>query len=91
MRAHLVIDAGAGVTLPGSALAPNQVLRFALHCLADTVTTHHAPVRAQYTQSLMAAEGNNVVIKHLRAIRASPGKIERALGDWRPARGPHPG
>ena len=47
VRAHLVIDAGAGVTLPGSALAPDQVLRFALHCLADTVTTHHAPARAQ--------------------------------------------
>ena len=39
----------------------------------------------------MAAEGNHVVSERLRAIRASPGKIERELGDWRPARGPHPG
>ena len=31
----------------------------------------------------MAAEGNNVVIEHLRAIRASLGKIERELADLR--------
>ena len=31
----------------------------------------------------MAAEGNHVVIEHLRAIRASLGKIERELADLR--------
>ena len=47
VRAHLVLDVGAGVTLRGSALAPEEVLRFALHCLADGVGSHHAPTRAQ--------------------------------------------
>ena len=46
VRAHLVVDAGAGVTLPGAALTPDQVLRFALHCLADSIATHPAPARA---------------------------------------------
>ena len=31
----------------------------------------------------MAAEGNNVVIEHLRAIRASLGKIEHEFADLR--------
>ena len=47
VRAHLVLNVGAGVTLRGSALAPEEVLRFALHCLADGVGSHHAPTRAQ--------------------------------------------
>ena len=47
VRAHLVLDVCAGVTLRGSALAPEEVLRFTLHCLADSVGSHHAPTRAQ--------------------------------------------
>jgi len=47
VRAHLVIDAGVGVTLPGSALAPDQILRFALLYLAGCVTSHHPSSLAQ--------------------------------------------
>ena len=48
VRTHLELDAGAGVTLPGSALAPAQVLRLALHFLAGSVASHHdAPALAQ--------------------------------------------
>ena len=47
VRAHLVIDDGASVTLLGSALSPDQVLLLRLALAGGDVACHHAPALTQ--------------------------------------------